>query len=57
LEPHELEFLIASILTVASFSGRPNPAGADTTVERFRDIVEALRQSGGLPESIVQPHD
>jgi hypothetical protein len=49
VEARELELTIAAILTAASFSGHTTTIGADTTVERFREIVQTLRETGGLP--------
>ena len=57
MNEHELEYIVAAILTTAALSGSTHPRSADTLVERFREVVGKLRETGGLPPARTLPHE
>jgi hypothetical protein len=57
MDEHELEYIVAAILTTAALSGGTHPPSADTTVERFREVLGKLRERGGLPSARTLPHE
>jgi hypothetical protein len=56
MDEHELEYIVAAILTAAAL-GSSAPRSAATTVERFREVIGYLRETGGLAPARTLPHD
>jgi hypothetical protein len=57
MDEHELEYVVAAILTAAALGGSAHPHSAATTVEGFREVIGDLRETGRLAPARTLPHD
>jgi hypothetical protein len=56
MEEHELEHIVAAILTTAVFTKSPQPATVEAAVQQFREVLTELRREGLAPKQTL-PHD